>query len=422
MTTVLARARPALEVLSISALDLFATSLGVFVLMAVILFPYYLKQPALEVGRAGAEAELADARAALDAAHRTATQAAEARAAAEARRAHAAETLAEAKIAEKEAEDAMLEAASRAHEAGKRRAAAEEKLAALPITDLDLVFVMDATGSMRDEIADIQANLLGIVHTLHRLAPTLNVGFVAFKDRTDAYVTRAFPLTPMEGVNLARLQAFVEGLNAKGGGDPPEPVGQALAEAIAMPWCEGVQGRIVIIGDAAERPGNWGAALDRAAEFAASGSGTAGRRRRFRRSSRPYDRKRDAVDPSAATSGGHPMSGDTNLERGWTLEGRGPDGQVLRLAFGETQVRRADPGLTMGRHPALAELVVDDPTVSRRHTRLSISGNMLHVEDLNSLNGTAIDGGVVPPFERLPLRDGQTLLLGDATLTLVRQR
>jgi len=279
LTTVLARARPALEVLSISALDLFATSLGVFVLMAVILFPYYLKQPALEVGRTGAEAELADAQAALDAAHRSASQAAEARAAAEARRAHAAETLAEAKIAEKEAEDAMLEAANRAHDAGKRRAAAEEKLAALPITDLDLVFVMDATGSMRDEMADIQANLLGIVRTLHRLAPTLNVGFVAFKDRTDAYITRAFPLTPMEGVNLARLQSFVEELDAQGGGDPPEPVGQALAEAIAMPWRDDVQGRIVVIGDAAERPGNWGAALDTAAGFADSGSGAAGRRR-----------------------------------------------------------------------------------------------------------------------------------------------
>jgi len=275
----LARTRPALEVLSISALDLFATSLGVFVLMAVILFPYYLKQPALEVGRAGAEAELADARAALDAAHRSATQAAEARAAAEARRAHAAETLAEAKTAEKEAEDAMLEAASRAHEAGKRRASAEAKLAALPISDLDLVFVMDATGSMRDEIADIQANLLGIVRTLHRLAPTLQVGFVAFKDRTDAYVTRAFPLTPMEGVNLVQLQAFVDDLDAKGGGDPPEPVGQALAEAIAMPWRDGVQGRIVVIGDAPERPGAWGGALDAAARFAASGTGVAGRRR-----------------------------------------------------------------------------------------------------------------------------------------------
>ena len=116
------------------------------------------------------------------------------------------------------------------------------------------------------------------------------------------------------------------------------------------------------------------------------------------------------------------MSGDTNLERGWTLEGEGAGGQGLRLAFGETQVRRADPGLTLGRHPALAELVVDDPTVSRRHARLSISGNTLHIEDLNSLNGTAIDGGAVPPFERLPVRDGQTLLLGDTTLTLVRQR
>jgi len=116
------------------------------------------------------------------------------------------------------------------------------------------------------------------------------------------------------------------------------------------------------------------------------------------------------------------VSGEASLERGWTLEGQGMDGETVRLAFGETQVRRADPGLTVGRHPALADLVVDHPTVSRRHARLSISGNTLHVEDLNSLNGTMIDGAAVPPFERLSIADGQTLVLGDVTLTLVRQR
>ena len=49
----LVRRRHGLESLSISALDIFANSLGVFVLMAAIFFPYYLKQPSLEAEQEG---------------------------------------------------------------------------------------------------------------------------------------------------------------------------------------------------------------------------------------------------------------------------------------------------------------------------------------------------------------------------------
>ena len=49
-----------LDVLSISALDLFASALGVFVLVAIILFPFYLKRPSLEADLAGAQVELID--------------------------------------------------------------------------------------------------------------------------------------------------------------------------------------------------------------------------------------------------------------------------------------------------------------------------------------------------------------------------
>ena len=56
----LARRRQALEMLTISALDLFASSLGVFVLMAILLFPYYLREPSVEAELLGAQAELSE--------------------------------------------------------------------------------------------------------------------------------------------------------------------------------------------------------------------------------------------------------------------------------------------------------------------------------------------------------------------------
>ncbi len=61
----LVRPRQALDALSISALDLFASALGAFMLLAVSFFPYYLRAPALEEETQGARAELTAAAQAL---------------------------------------------------------------------------------------------------------------------------------------------------------------------------------------------------------------------------------------------------------------------------------------------------------------------------------------------------------------------
>ncbi|NNG02864.1 MAG: VWA domain-containing protein [Inquilinus sp.] len=253
----LARRQRTLDLLSISALDLFASALGVFVLMAVLLFPFYLKAPSIEADLAGAEAEQQAAGLALSEARRLANEAEEARAAAEALRTRAIDEVQEAEASKAEAESRLTEAMARSHEIGEQTASLEDELEAIAIPDLDLVFVMDTTSSMRREIADVQTNLLGIIRVLHRLAPTLNVGFVAYRDVGDDYVTRPFPLTPMEGDNLAHILTFVEKLQARGGGDRPEAVGRALDEAYSMAWRGDAQGRVVLIGDAPDRPERW---------------------------------------------------------------------------------------------------------------------------------------------------------------------
>ncbi len=250
----LSRPRRTLDLLSISALDLFASALGVFVLMAVLLFPFYLKQPSIEAELQGAQAQMSAAGLALTEARRAATEAAEERGSTDELMARAVDELQQAEASKAEAEQTLAEAAARSRELGELTASLNEELASIAIADLDLVFVMDTTGSMRREIADIQANLLGIVRILHRLAPSLNVGFVAFRDRGEEYVTRAFPLSPMTGNNLPRIQAFVEELRARGGDDHPESVGVAVEEAIAMNWRDDAQGRIIVIGDAPDRP------------------------------------------------------------------------------------------------------------------------------------------------------------------------
>lgn len=268
----LARPRPALEFLSISALDLFASALGVFVLITIILFPYYLREPAVEADLAGARAELSAAGYAVSEAERLVDEAARRRAEALAALADARRRLERARAAATAAAAQPDEAEVRARVVRSGEGTRSPGDAVLSINDLDLVFVMDTTGSMRNELNDVQASLLGVIRILHRLSPRLRVGFVAFKDRGADYVTRAFPLSPMQGANLQSLLEFVRALSAKGGGDDPEPVDEALGVALDMDWRADAQGRIIVIGDAPAHAAKWQTALDLAAGFHRSAS------------------------------------------------------------------------------------------------------------------------------------------------------
>ena len=108
------------------------------------------------------------------------------------------------------------------------------------------------------------------------------------------------------------------------------------------------------------------------------------------------------------------------LEGGWVLTGSRGEGAPVKLVFGETELSRAYLGVTIGRHPALCERVIDDPGISRRHLRVGLAEGRLFAEDLNSLNGTLVDGEGIPPFQPVPLAPEQTLALGQIVLTVSR--
>jgi hypothetical protein len=108
------------------------------------------------------------------------------------------------------------------------------------------------------------------------------------------------------------------------------------------------------------------------------------------------------------------------LEGGWVLTGNRGDGAAIKLVLGETELSRAYLGVTIGRHPALCERVIDDPGVSRRHLRVGIADGRLFAEDLNTLNGTLLDGEALEPFRPTPLGPDQALSLGQVVLTVSR--
>src|SRR4051794_2478519 len=76
--------------------------------------------------------------------------------------------------------------------------------------------------------------------------------------------------------------------------------------------------------------------------------------------------------------------------------------------------------MTIGRAPG-STLLLDDPTVSRTHARISSpNGNGVTLEDAGSSHGTWVDGArISAPIE---LRDGIKLRLGDQELRVERRR
>ncbi|MDO5473375.1 MAG: FHA domain-containing protein [Akkermansia sp.] len=76
-----------------------------------------------------------------------------------------------------------------------------------------------------------------------------------------------------------------------------------------------------------------------------------------------------------------------------------------------------DGGYTIGREGEMADVVLEDSSVSRMHARLEISAQGLVVSDLNSTNGVYVNDNAVDYYSpQVPLTDGATLTLGEVPL------
>lgn len=118
---------------------------------------------------------------------------------------------------------------------------------------LDLVFLLDSTGSMGDEIDKIKATVGSIASRIEQLpgSSTPRFGLVTYRDRGDDYITRAWDFTG----SIDTFSNNLGNVQAGGGGDEPESVNAGLHDAIHLPgWADNSTGRhlrmIVLVGDA----------------------------------------------------------------------------------------------------------------------------------------------------------------------------
>ena len=109
---------------------------------------------------------------------------------------------------------------------------------------VEVVFAVDATGSMGDEIAYLQAELMDVLERVTKtpVIENLRTGAVFYRDHEDEYLVRKSPLSDGSKKTLA----FIDKQSAGGGGDNPEAVEVGLEAAIEeMDWSEGAIARIV---------------------------------------------------------------------------------------------------------------------------------------------------------------------------------
>ena len=95
---------------------------------------------------------------------------------------------------------------------------------------LEMVFVLDTTGSMGGLIDGAKQRIWGIINDVMQTPahPNVRVGLVAYRDRGDAYVTQVLPVTN----DLDKVYTTLMEYRADGGGDGPEDVRQALADGV----------------------------------------------------------------------------------------------------------------------------------------------------------------------------------------------
>lgn len=73
--------------------------------------------------------------------------------------------------------------------------------------------------------------------------------------------------------------------------------------------------------------------------------------------------------------------------------------------------------LTIGRSDKVSDIAISDPTLSRKHALIGISGNHFAIQDLDTTNGTQVDGSSISGPRGEVLHDGAIVTLGDLNLT-----
>lgn len=116
---------------------------------------------------------------------------------------------------------------------------------------VEVAFILDTTGSMGGLLEGAKRKIWSIATSVVDTNPgaDIRIGLVAYRDIGDEYVTRTFDLT----TDIQDIYANLLELKARGGGDWPESVNEALDVAVnKLQWTKGSDAKrsVFLVGDA----------------------------------------------------------------------------------------------------------------------------------------------------------------------------
>jgi hypothetical protein len=104
-------------------------------------------------------------------------------------------------------------------------------------TSLDIMFIVDCTGSMSGWISQVKTELSNIIDFIQNNNPhsAIRVSFVGYRDHDVKEKTRKFSIHDFtEDINA--MKSFIQSVTAHGGADGPEDVTGGLKKALEQNW------------------------------------------------------------------------------------------------------------------------------------------------------------------------------------------
>ena len=113
------------------------------------------------------------------------------------------------------------------------------------LNKVELSFVVDATGSMDDELEFLKSDLKDVIKKIQQNNSNLDIftSAVFYRDRGEDYITKVSNFSN----NMSTTLNFINAQNASGGGDFPEAVEVGISKSLKLNWSKDAKTRIMFL-------------------------------------------------------------------------------------------------------------------------------------------------------------------------------
>ena len=100
----------------------------------------------------------------------------------------------------------------------------------------------------------------------------------------------------------------------------------------------------------------------------------------------------------------------------FVLDGRDENGARFLLRFSEDKMNGPE-GVVIGRNPGSSPYKINHPDISREHFCLKLMKKQIFIEDLQSTNGTSLNGQAIGNKGLVAIDSGDQIIIGSVVMT-----